>query len=702
MGQNRTINPDAPEEGNHLSWESDYVEFSGAQTLAGDLAGGHNLYTPRMMYHNGKTYLSYHGIYQSEGLGQGYVLMYDEDNGITRPYRVTNTQALADTHTTPSFHIDNAGNLFMFQEREHDTPIDIYKGSLAKWEFLTEKIGSQLSYCNILKDESGNGILWSRGQKLSGSVGYNMHVTKASSGFEGWGTPVRISTTPDPVAPPTGIGSRHYPSVPYYRQLVGDYWYLLFSQRNDAGPDWEKYYMMRTHKNVNPFVVFENLTGSPYVQDTASANYFTQTILDANFLIYDAGADTDNGYIPTATVSPEEIAFLITGDQSTGNLLLHVIDTPNRSMETKALNIADYVILDAATNQSNAVKHLAYVNDYLECVILIDEGAFNKPHLFRSYDEGDTWEDQGDMIPEYAGSIEAFVIPFNYHDIPTNSNFLMAFLTADGVTTNTRKMFLKRAAVGDIQTETPTVVTPADSYSDSADLFHYVAIDGQISRSGNNVTALTDQYGLRNATGVNNPQWNASDMITLNGTSNYFTIPTTGLTALSQLTFFAVTRGSGTSQINILVFSNSATGNEFMAFVHYDTTVTGPAFIFKEVAGTALRDHGQVNTSGSTDRLLAFVIDGRCKCDIYVNGAKQYYQTNGYSTISQYATRGKLNFGTTNAIRIGSRDSTTDVFSPLSFKRLIMKNTVYDLPTFRALEKKIADAHGITLDYGYQ
>lgn len=72
--------------------------------------------------------------------------------------------------------------------------------------------------------------------------------------------------------------------------------------------------------------------------------------------------------------------------------------------------------------------------------------------------------------------------------------------------------------------------------------------------------------------------------------------------------------------------------------------------------------------------------------------------------ITDFAKRGKSNFGGTfNSIRIGSRDTNgTDIYSPVGFKRLIMKNTVYDYETFRGLYKKIADAHGITLNWAFQ
>lgn len=696
-----------PEEPTDLVLDNSVVTLTGAQTLAGVLAGTQNLYSPRMAYYGGRTYFSYHGIYQSEGLGQGYIIPYDDSNGIKRPYRITTPQTISDSHTVPSFAIDNDGNLFMFQERFHDTPIDIYKGAdFNFFELLTEKIGTELSYCHLLKDESGNGILWSRGQKLVGGVGYNMHVTKATDGFESWGTPARLSTTPDPDLPPGSLGTRHYPTVPLYRQLAGDWWYVVSTQRNDAGPDWEKTYILKTHKTNNTFVVFENVSGS-YSHNTSGANYLTEAVLDANFLVYDAGAVTDNAFIPVTTVSQNGTVFLATGDGNTGNILLHII-SPSGAITSKSLNITGYTVYSAATGGSHAIKHMAYIEsgEYLEMAVEMDyPSSVIKAHLFRSYDLGDTFDDLGDMFPEIAGTSYRVTFPMNYHDIPLNQNFIITATATDGSTTNTQVIYIKRAAKGALQSETPNVVVPAVSLSDSANFLDYVAADGQISRSGNNVTGLTDQFGLRNATGSNNPQWNGSDEITLNGTNHSFSIATTGFSGLTKCTFFAVVRRTSAGNSRFFNISNNA--EAFPNYIGFNIATTAssgaPSWTYKGAAGAAeLNESAQHVMANGELALIAWVVDGRSKVDIYVNGLKQYYQSNGYSTNAHYQTRGKMNFGTINSVKIGMLDGSSDFFYPFGFKRLTMKNTVYDYETFRALEKRIADLYGITLNYGYQ
>lgn len=723
----RTVvpDPDPAPETIALVLDDSVVSYSGANTRAGVLAGGHNLYTPRKIWYNGKTYHLYHGIYQSDGYGQAYIQVYDENDGIHRPYRVgstlptTGSPGVGDSHTTPSFNIDNSGNLYAFQERTHDSPIDIYKAlenGFNNFALLAEKINpgsgatAQSSYHNVFKDISGNGVSWCRMTKLNEAYsGGHPSVVRASAGFETWGLLYRVGTNPRPDTDEgtTDLATRIYPHVPLYRVYVpsiGKY-IVLNTLRNDNATTglgiWNKYYLSET----DDFVNFDNLFGTPYSHNTASNNYITEAIYDANFRYYNSGATTNNSYIPTATVSLAAKVYIVTGDEHTGDLLLHIIDRNARTLVTKDLNISGYVFFDPATNQANAVKHMAFIEDgqYLEMAVLIDDGTYNKVHLFRSYDDGETFLDRGDMTPEVTDrDVQTVVFPMNYHDIPNNRNFILTFYTTDPTTANTRLSYIKRAVKGVIQTETPNIVVPAANLSTSANLFDYVAIDGQISRSGNNVTGLTDQFGLRNATGSNNPQWNGTDAITLNGTNQDFSIATTGLTALTKCTIFAVARTTAIGTILLGLYNNADSG----AFTQFNVADSNagfaPSHIFKISGQSTLRQVGQQSGGDNQWHLIAWVPDGRCKTDIYVDGMKQYYQDFNYTTAAEIATRGRINYGTVNSIKIGRQDlSSTDTYTPLQFKRITMYSTVFDLPTFLGLQRKIADLHGITLNYGY-
>lgn len=730
LGREETVTPPPdpePVDPAPLVIDEDVVTFTGAQTTAGTLAGGHNLYSPRKWWHNGKTYHLYHGIYQSEGLGQGYILVYDDQDGVHRPYRVGNVpgnnsySGAGDSHTTPSFIVDDNGNLYMFQEKTHDTPIDIYKATaFNNFELLAEKMNpgtgeeAQSSYHNFIKLPNGNGWSWCRMTTLfeSYSGGHGASIS-ASNGFEEWGPLVRNTTNPRPVQvyPPSGTGkTRHYPTLPYYRPVVGDYIYCLRTQRVDDYTDslgiWHKFYIMRTPVGTGRGVIFENLIGTPYTQDVSAANYMDETDLDDNFLFYNSGSAANNAFIPVATCSLAPKVYVVTGEANTGNLLLHIIDVNTRGYSSKSLSIANSVVVDPDAGQSHSVKHIAYIEDeqYLELGIVIDEGTYNKIHLFRSYDEGDTWEDQGDIDPGTSANQEACVFPMNYLDIPRNRNFTIDLYGPDLVTSNTRVTYVKRAAKGTLQIETPRIVVPAVSLSDEFDFFDYAFETGDLTKSGNDITGVTDRFGLRNATGVSNPQWNGSDAFSLNGTSSHFTIPTTGFSDLTKSTFFALVSRTALSNCGILCISDSTNSGSFIQWNLADSnTSSAPNFVHKIPSGAALRDYGQYVTAQNEWVLLGFAIDGRCKVDIYVNGLKQYYGSFNYSTLAHYLKRGTMNYGTINSVRIGMQNlSGTDSFYPLAGKRLVMKNTVYDYETYQSLEKRIANLYGITLNYGYQ
>lgn len=726
----KTVDP-IPEQ--DLDWSNVSILFTAAQSDSGG-NNGHFLWSPRGLWHNGRTYHAYPRPHANQGLGQLYIFVYDENDGLMRPYRFGSVGILqpdlgvADNHVAPVFQIDADGNLFGFQERPHDTPIDIYKGvDFNTFQLLAEKInpgtgvGAESSYHNMIRLPDDNFWSWCRMTALykaySGGHGASIN---SSDGLEGWGSLVRNTTNPRPTLSysPSGVtDTRHYGLVPYYRQVVGSYIYLMRVQRVDNHASglglWHKFYLHRTPLGAGRGTLFENLLGTPYTHDVSGANYMTETILDNNFLFYNSGSHLNNAFNPIYTLSLAPKLYIVTGDANTGDLLFHIVDITARTLVTKDLNISGYHFYDPTIYQIMAVKHLAYIEadeyvpvGYVEAGVEMDyPGSVVKSHLFRSYDEGDTWEDQGDVFSDVATSTYDLTFPFNYHEIPRYRNFVLTCNAPDPVTTyGDKKTYFKRVAKGRISVETPNIVVPAASFSDANNFFDYLPIDGQISRSGNNVTAMTDQFGLRNATATNNPQWNGSNEITLNGTNQDFSIATTGFSGLTKCTFFAVVRRTSATMPGILFFSNAANSLNYLGwFLNDGGAANAPSLRFVEQGGSTLIDYGQYVAAQDENVLLAFATDGRCKTDIYVNGQKQFYQTTGYSTLAQFGKRGLLSFGTITSVKIGRRDiSGTDLYFPFAFKRLMMKNTVYDFATFRALEKKIADAHGITLNYGYQ
>lgn len=679
------------------------VEFTGAEIRSSRIGMTNMFYTPESLWYNGKTYFCYQGIYQNakDGFGQAHIIEYDEKDGVKRPYRLGSTLPSANSHTIPVMHVGIDGTLYIFQERVHDSSIDIYKGDLNFMSLLGNKIGSELSYCQMIRLENGKGVLWSRGDRLTGSedTGYELHITKATSGFDTWDAPIKINLNPNPIPFP-GVGARHYPQLPMYRQRVGDYYYLVATQRNDVeeNPDdgaHSKWYVLKTHKDS--FTTFENIVGDPFSYDVVAGGPMEAEL--ENFKYFDLEDTTKNGFVHVCALGPDGEFFSINGD-GTEDLFLNIII--NRELTRKALSIPNYAKISPDDAETHLVRHLYYDGKTLEVIMPIDNGENVRMHLLRSTDFGDNWTDLGDIFPEYEGDFNGVVtLPYNYHKIPNNRNFAVAFWTRDDSTSNSKGVVVKRAAKGDIQCETPRIVVAASNLSDEYDLFRYRATAGDIVNSGTNVSQATDLFGLRNALGVNNPQWDGINEIAFNGTNNYFSIPATGLTALTKATFFVVVRSNATAAM-ILAMTDNTAEDKLIQFGITNTTFL-PFFAVRPGGGPTWSDLGGDAIGDNNLHLIVFVVDGRCKCDIYIDGKKQFYSDSGFLTISDYAKRGRLDsVSGINSVRIGSQDRVTDLYSAFSFREMILKHNVYDYDTQRGIEKKLADDHGITLNYGYQ
>lgn len=706
------------------------VTMTGAETQSGG-NNGHFLWSPRGLWYEGKTYIPYPRYHGDQGLGQLYIIVYDENNGIIPPLRFGNTQILnqqffvADNHITPVFQIDNNGRLGGFQERPHDSPIDIYiadnPGAFNNFQLIPEKInpgvgiGAESSYHNLIKLSDGNFFSLCRMTILyeAYSGGHGASI-KSSNGLEGWGSLIRHTTNPRPVTTsPTGnTDTRHYTIVPYYRQIVGDYIYSLTVQRVDNHSTglglWHKFHAQRTPLGANCGILFENLLGTPYTHDVSGNNYRTEAILDSNFMFYNSGSHLNNAFNPICVINLALKFFIVRGSANTGLLVLDIIDVPTRTITSKFLNIPGYHFYDPTIYQIMAVKHIAYIEEgqYLELGVEIDHvGGLIKSHIFRSYDLGNTFIDQGDIFPELSVNTFDPTFPFNYYEIPRGRNFVITCLTDDSANTfGTKVTHFKRAVKGGrIKPEVPVIIFPATNFSDANDFFHYECDDGKMVRSGNSIISLTDQFGLRDATGISNPQWNGIDEVTVGG-ANYFTIPTAGFSGLTKCTFFVVARRTSATAPGILFISNNLVAGDYIGwFLNDGGAGNTPSFRFSQTGQTTLIDHGQYVPAIDELVLLSFQIDGRCKTDIGVNGNKQIYQTSGYSTLTHFQKRGTMNYGTINAVNIGRRDiSGTDLIFPFSFKTLLMKNTIYDYYTHQSLQKKVAEKYGMSLNYGYR
>lgn len=700
-----------------LAFSASTVTWNGAQAHCGQLSQAHYLYAPRSMYSpvDQNTYMSIVGPHLDDGFQQGYVIEYNKNNGVKKPYRVTTPEPNTDTHSTVSQPVDAAGFIYAFQERTHDTPIDIYKSAtIGAFSQLAEKIApgtgenAELSYCQFFLDEANNGVCVCRKTKLGLAYsGGHLTLVFAGSGYETWGTPIRITTNPNPdVNGGVEDGrTRHYPHASWYRQIVGNYIYFFMTERADDAitflGHWSKYYCFRIHKTnfKAGTLIVENRDGS-FSQDLAGSNYITSATLDANYRLYYTGASNFNGFMPLWTIAPGEgpdaDIFGIHGETNTGNLLFNTVVSGVQTI--KPLNIPGYDI-SPQTSQNIPVSHLCKIDNYIECSILVGTYPNRRSKIFRTFDYGDTWIDYGDPFADVPGEVYHITFPFNYPAIPQDTNFaIMAFNNATDVA-NRNNVFIKRCAKGVLQAEIPTVVIPAVSLSDANNLFYYRGTSAALVKTGNNITTLIDQFGLRNASCGNSPQWiPEEEAINFNGIDQYATIVSTGLTTLTQSTLFAIAKGP----LVLLSLNNNLVA---AARVYWSAGDPNVARInYKESAGSTLWEEATTVTNDGNYHLYVFTNDHRSKYDMYIDGPKEFYKSMNYTTIAQINTRGKINYGTVNAVQIALINSSgTDTLTPGSLKALMFKNNLYTYTTLRSLEKKFAEDNGFVIaSYGYQ
>jgi hypothetical protein len=213
---------------------------------------------------------------------------------------------------------------------------------------------------------------------------------------------------------------------------------------------------------------------------------------------------------------------------------------------------------------------------------------------------------------------------------------------------------------------------------------------------------MTDLSGNgRTATGVNNPQFNGSNAITTNGTNSYFTVPVTGLTALSKGTFMCVARANAVNSV-VMAFSDNTSNNEYIWMGLNNTTLNGgaggAAYTIIAGGGSARLTSGQDVTGNNAYHILTIVMNGRTLPDIYIDGKKQHY-FNDTTTVAEEALQGRFTdaITTVNAINIGRVDRTTDIYWTVDFKEIVLFNDVFDFATMRGFIQKLANDHSITL-----
>lgn len=660
----------------------------------------YKLWSPNVLWHDGKTYLIYMDFNTDLPYGQARMTVFDEEAGFDRMYNVGQVMSAAETHQLPVGIFDDADTLHVVQENVHNTPLDRFTGRVGgDWNYFVKTgaaIGTNLAYPNPLRLPSGNFVIWSRG-----TTDWDIYVTFASSGFTGWGTQRKT----------TDAGSnplfRHYPCLPFGHGFkdIGGWFYCIVARRVDDGildgmVRWYRYYILKTQDHLT----YWNYGGT-HSHTISVDGVMDEADLIANYIGY-GHSDSAQGFDPTWGVTPDGKLYGIQGNSTEDGYVF--IYWNGSAWADRPVDIPNlWTIPDYETYQWNIFRYLfAYSETDIQVIVDVNYGAGEvRQKWFRTANEGLTWEDFGFVAPDdIASDIGRVLYPANFHEIPENRNFAIWF-SAAGDVPNFNALYGKIAAKGTVQSIPGLTITPASSMSrGTGNLFHYKCIDGQMTRSGNNVTALTDQFALRSAFGTNNPQWNGSDAIDLNGTNNYFSINVSGLTALTQFVLMGVFKIAFQTRGIVLCLSKNSTTD----YVEYSLCDSGPGYNVnvqnRSTANGVGWIHGQDRCDDGNYHVVAFVTDGQSKHDIYVDGKLQYLDRNSIATLGKYQQIGdcSANIATINSIRIGSRDSTSDEFTPLGFKEIVAWSEVMPIAELREKMKKLCNDHGITYQNQFQ
>lgn len=650
-------------------------------------------YSPRVYYHNGRVYVNFINPTATKPYGQSRMIEFHCQHGFGRPFTVGLIPDSSDDHSVAVVQANDDG-IYSFQEVLHNSPVNVYKSSnledISQFS-LFETFGTDLAYVNILNKVAGNHLAWMRGVTAQCSI----YQVESTDGLESWGTEVRITDNPSGGQPTY----RHYPFLPFNTWYANGRYFRIIAKRKDQGADgyFYKFHLLTsTQANLK---IFTNVEGT-YTHDVDVDGLLTDTILEANYMYHSMDGNGDiQGYQPRVAISPIGNVFTIIRDaDGTDNFSFKYFR--NGAWTTKDLTIANIGYFPVP------FPYIIAFSDYdIKMVVRIDEGTYYRPHLFQTRNLGDSWEDLGDMCPEMTSGDVNVLIPNNLTDIPKNVNFPLVFTSRDATDTEWCNVTYKLGALGTVQTlTTETVTGAAIANYNSQGRWHYKATDANITRSGNNVTGLTDIFGLNNATGVNNPQWSGTNYISfLQASQNRFTIP---LVSLDAFTYIVVARFVSSVGYILVSFTDNTVTNKVLEFI---VSGSDGKVYYRNVNPSTADIRSQDTVNDSAIHVLAITVPGRAGVtpNIWIDGRLQYFE---YPTITDAATltiwrnlgRGPSTVSAT-VCRMGMRDlSTGDFFSSGDFFEDAMFTGVLPKSVLKSYVKQLCDDYSVTYRGEYE
>jgi hypothetical protein len=716
-----TVEPEPEPEARvfNLATSENSVTYTGAQSrMSAQSAGSTSrLFTPRMMYSNGKTYDLYTRT-QIDYYGQLGLFVFDKLRGLDRPVNVgpivpKHSTGVPDTHTIGciSFANDGGGEkIYATQEITHLVPFTTYKGVNGdRSKFTTAfQIGVNCAYANIIEGLGGHPAIWHRGGNIAGNTNhlYSLYITESTDGFEGLdtATPRRITERP-------GVGLWHYPGVPWGHHKVGSTYYLTCTLRTGSADNesaggyvatrYSAYYLLLT----DDFITFRNYIGT-FSHNTSVSGLLTDAILQANFMFHQTDDVETQGRLPASGLSANGFFASIVGNVSfDGSYVFKYYS--GGVVQSKPVSIAGLHDVGDQNQQAGAIDYMMIFSQN-EIIIKanIDDGTYVRSHFFKTTNLGDSWNNLGDVFPDIANTTYGVRLPNNIMQISENENFMISAFSNDS--SGNQFYHAKVAAWGNIQPipgVTPTAAT--DFNPRSLGLWHYERNDANIVRSGNDVSQLTDKLGLRNAAGVNNPQWVSPDAVTTNGTNSSFTIANVAaIAACTAFTYIVVARRVvGSSNNFLLSLTDNTSSNAQIVFtIGFSTNTNKPNITFTIPATGVINGSnviGQDDIADGNYHVFAFRGDGDRSYKINTDGKLQFFESGGLDSadpieVWQQVGKAPVSITTVNAANIGRRDLTTDTFLPSDIKEDMFYSDVLTDEEVESITYALCVKYGIT------
>ena len=667
-----------------------FIEINGADGHFGtNLIWSQGLYSNVCHWRDGQTYLAYQSTWQTVPFGIGRLLVYDEHLGLDRPTIITNHPRKSDTHNRPAFAFDDHGVLYVAVETVHNSPLKLYRWRDDHNFFETvEAIGKNLAYPNFLpKDASRNFYELSRG----GGTEYAAYVVESREGMESWSSQQRITSIPSKDTILHTKNNRHYPSVPFNSFWKGTY--KLVVSRRHQGELWYRDYVLTT----TDFRKFSNEQNS-YTHDV-SKSLLTDEILN-RYYTFSAEANNrrhvDSSQPVTARSKTTGKFFAVKFNPDThAHDLIHFNDRWLRTpIQIKNLG-------EPPTDQTTPfLSLLPWADDNIWAIVLIRKNGLRKPFVYQTANLGKTWEPLYDLFPEFDGDIDGVIHPNNIMDLPQDRNAMIYFTAMDPATRHTRKLFAKRFAIGKIQREMRREIEAAKNLSDQYNVLRYVADARFVEFNGDAITNVEDTYRESHAKPLGKPVFDDA--------SGSITVARSGLQVdmgakpeIKEMTLIAVVRAAGDG----VLFEVTSPGRSLIINAADRSTENKPSITITN-SNRSLKIYGDDRLDDSNFHVLAVACDGERKCEIFVDGKKQFSH---YELSPHGDTRASLLEGMATEVFSGEMTMTVGTSvdrakkeGDVSFKELIIKNHIYDLATFHQYVKKVSDDHGITFKTHYR